>query len=96
MNPNELKEAINALKNSEHWQTIETLRDELLERLNEGLNSSIREIPLVCEPNLGTIVMSRMAEMGGIKRYFDLIEAYNQMYLNELKDKKLEAMNGKQ
>jgi len=96
MKPDELKEAVNKLKNSEHWLTLELLRDELLERLNEGLNAPVQDRPLVCEPNLGTIVMARMAEMGGIKRYFDLIDQWNQIYIEERQEKKMEEMNGKQ
>lgn len=95
MKLDELLEAVNKLKESEYWSVLEQLRDELLERLNNGLNASVREIPLVCEPNLGTIVMSRMAEMGGIKRFFDIIETYNDRFINAKEEKKMEELNAR-
>lgn len=95
MNDFEKGEALNELKNSKFWDVLELVRDDLLKDLETRINSDVRHgTPLISEPNLAAILSSRMAEMGGVARFFALMEKLNSNYIEKMRKEDMNKTKG--
>jgi len=83
----ELGEVLNELRNSKFWEALVEVRDAWMADQERRININVRpEVPLMTEPNLGAILAARMAEMGGVIKFFTVLEKHSSSYINAVKE----------
>jgi len=85
-----LGSAVSELKAHGSWEALVEIKDFLLKEWTDELGSPLRmDRPLFAEYNVDKILYNRLAAMGAVKYFFNLLDKYEARYLAEVEKRKL-------